>query len=244
MMAAKAPQQHNQPGRFPHCAGQRVRLLWNKKRLGDGRATAALGAGISAALLSSRPASPLRDRDIELRSLWFIPKGQERLFKEKLNREVSICVGSVPDSSPHGEAKELGRRVANMSIAPLEELQEGSSLTAEPFHQAQPCQTLALHLPPPKPTTGTEPPPCREAVGQGRLNKTPASGFLRDKPLLTLPRLTPSKADCAERQRELEAFRAGLGGEDGVRHHSQGEELGHLGQSNGFGGVVLLKRKR
>lgn len=52
-MAAKAPQQRNQPGRFPHCARQRVRLLWNKKRLGDRRAPAALGTGISAALLSS-----------------------------------------------------------------------------------------------------------------------------------------------------------------------------------------------
>lgn len=86
-MAAKAPQQRNQQGRFPHCARQRVRLLWNKKRPGDRRATAALGAGISAALLSSTPASPLRDGDIKLRSLWVIPKGQERLFKGKLNGE-------------------------------------------------------------------------------------------------------------------------------------------------------------
>lgn len=114
--------------------------------------------------------------------------------------EVRGCVGSVPSSSSRGEAMELGRRVTNMSTAPPEELQDGSSLMAEPFHKAQSCQTPALCSPPPKPTTGTEPPPRRGAVGQGRLNTTPASGFLRDKPLLALPRLTPSKSDFAEHQ--------------------------------------------
>lgn len=110
-------------------------------------------------------------------------------------------MGSVPNSSSRGEATELGRRVTNTSTAPLEELQDGSSVMAEPFHKAQSCQTPALCSPPPKPTTGTEPPLRRGAVGQGRLNTTLASGFLRDKPFLVLPRLTPSKADFPERQR-------------------------------------------
>lgn len=114
---------------------------------------------------------------------------------------MRVCVGSVPDSSSRGEAMGSGGRVTNTSTAPLEELQDGSGVTAEPFHKAQPCRTPAPCSPPPKPTTGTEPPPRRGVVGQGRLNTTPASGFLRDKPLLALPRLTPSKSDFAEHQR-------------------------------------------
>lgn len=86
-------QQHNRPGHFRHCARQRVRLLWNKKQLSDHRATAALGAGISAAVLSSMLATPLRDGGIKPRSIWFIPKGlyqkgQEQLFEGKPNGEL------------------------------------------------------------------------------------------------------------------------------------------------------------
>lgn len=54
---------------FPTAQGSASGCCGTKKRLGDRRATAALGAGISAALLSSRPAPPLRDRDTKLRSL-------------------------------------------------------------------------------------------------------------------------------------------------------------------------------
>lgn len=80
----------------------------------------------------------------------------------------------------------------------------------------------SLCSPPPKPTTGTEPPPRRGAVSQGRLNTAPASGFLRDKPLLALPGSPHPNQISLSTSSELEAFTGGLGGEDGVRR--QGEE--------------------
>lgn len=178
--------------------------MWNKKQLGDRRATAALGAGISAALLSSTRASPLRDRDIKLRSLWFMLKGQEQLFKGKLNGERSgegLCGLSARLLIPwggHGVGMKSHQHEHRSSYRATGRLQ--SHRRAFPQGPGPPDTGPApgfLCSAPPKPTTGTEPPPRRGAVGQGRLNTAPASGFLRDKPLRALPRLTPSKSDFA-----------------------------------------------
>lgn len=47
---------------------------------------------------------------------------------------MRVCVGSVPESSSRGEAEELGEESPT-----LVELQDGSSLMAEPFPRPSPA---------------------------------------------------------------------------------------------------------
>lgn len=109
------------------------------------------------------------------------------------------------------------------------------------FAQGPSCWTPALRSPPPKPTAGTGPLSHRGDVGQGQSNTTPASGFLRDKPVLPCPgsphpnRIVLSTSGSWRRSQ--------VGWEGKMVSGTTARERS-LGQSNSFGGVILLKRKR
>lgn len=140
---------------------------------------------------------------------------------------VRVCVGSVPDSSSRGEAMELGWRVINMSTAPLTELQDGSSLTEEPFHKAQARRTLDLlqascaqHHPNP-PLAPSHLPAGELWVKDGWTQPQQAASW-GINPSAPCPGSPHPNRILLSTSRELEAFTGGLGGEDGVRR--QGEE--------------------
>lgn len=185
-------------------------------------------------MLSSTPtlASPLRDRVIKLRSLQLNTKGQEQLFKEKIDgqqRDTSSCglaACLLVLQRGHGGAP-LGWRATNkmcMNTTPLWELWRSSTPIAEPFHQAQSCRTLALLYTPcilqdPTPAPALNPPPnrapshCRGASRwvKDSWTQTGHAASLPINPFLPLPGLTPSKSDFTEHQRDAKSiYQVGL----------------------------------